>query len=149
MSTWMGRCVAGVVAAALVVAACGADSDLEAAGGVEPGSGVVGVCDLFVELQEADQGLGASLTRNFDAWDAYAISWRHLMGRLRLPLRDEASDLAREARVATRVLERAEIGLLQDPWTPEEVAAGRSLADAASGLCDVTLDGGFLASALG
>lgn len=106
------------------------------------------LCQLFQELEVADQSIGRLITSSAISRAPFEVEWRHIVGRLRLLTNARlAAPWGYELGFATLILERAEVGLRRDAWTEEEQSAGRTLQAIAQDECGVPLEGGFLSSA--
>ncbi len=104
------------------------------------------LCGLAEEFAQVDDDLLAALGSSGRVIDIEAVAWRAYIGRLRLAADNDSSDAGFDADLATRVLERAEVGLLGEVWSDEEKAAGVVLQTYLADRCDVLVEEGFLES---
>lgn len=131
------------------VALVGVTSCSRATTVAEPAAGPLGPCDVAAEFKDVDEQLVQSLSRAVIVHDSLAVEWRSLVGQIRLASRmaDRSSFPSADGLIdASSLLERAEVGLLAEPWPENAQAAGRKFITLLAAGCGLAVDDGFLAA---
>ncbi len=96
-------------------------------------------CELIEELHRVNQSLADALTGSYRTQDILAIGWRQLMGDICNSVRDSHDLIDQQIEDATWQLDRAILGVTNEPWSPEQLAAWQVLRDASETKCGVVL----------